>query len=63
MLDPLMTADQKEAAAKAEKVATEKASASPAPQATIDTAAPEASRTESQTSQSLADAEVSFDIG
>lgn len=50
MMEPLMTTEQKEAAAKAEKEAAE-AAAMPLPAVTEDTVAP------------VSDADISFDIG
>jgi hypothetical protein len=62
MLEPLLTTEQKEAAAQAEKAAIEKPS-SPLSDSSLDVTSTETSHDDSQTSQSITDAEVSFDIG
>ena len=60
MLDPLMTTEQKEAAAKAEKAATEKALSAPA---VVETPITDQDGVDNHSSAPLTDAEVSFDIG
>ncbi len=60
MLDPLMTTEQKEAAAKAEKAATEKALGAPA---VVETPITDQDGVDNHSSAPLTDAEVSFDIG